>query len=75
MRYSPWRQPQAGIGCITAHTDFIEDTTGETVLPMMTTVSLLISRLLKKPASRRRDGPVSPLCSRNASVEDSSRPS
>ena len=31
MRYSPWQQPQAGIGCISAHTGFIEDITGETI--------------------------------------------
>jgi hypothetical protein len=35
-------------------------------LSIMATVNLLIGRLLKKPASRGRDGAVSPLCSRNA---------
>ncbi len=45
MRYSPWRQPQAGTGCISAHTDFIEDTTGETVqFPIM---ALSLSPLIR----------------------------
>jgi len=40
MKYSPWRKPQAGIAYISAHTDFIEDTTGRAVQFFLMALSL-----------------------------------